>query len=99
LRGLQAQRLGHALHFGGVVGWVLAVLPIPGCREAATGLREGGVGRGGGLARVMKRLRQIGYLGWATGLQAVVDRPGIAARIDDEPRDAYELELHRTVPL
>jgi hypothetical protein len=44
----------------------------------------------------VKRLRQIGNLRRAASLQALVDRPGIAAGFADQRWDAYVPELHRT---
>src|SRR5262249_56286891 len=57
---------------------------------------EGVAGLGGAPARSMKRLPQVGDLGWTAGLQALVDRPGITAGFGDQCRDAYVAELHRT---
>ncbi|CFR82279.1 Uncharacterised protein [Mycobacterium tuberculosis] len=96
LQRLHTQRRGHALHFGGVVDRVLAVFSIPGRFEAATGFLEGRVGLGGASTRRVKRLRQLGNLGRPTRVQAVLDRPGIAAGLGDQRPDVYVAQLHTT---
>lgn len=75
---------------------VLAVFSIPGRFEAATGFLEGRVGLGGASTRRVKRLRQLGNLGRPTRVQAVLDRPGIAAGLGDQRPDVYVAQLHTT---
>ena len=72
---------------------MIAILPIPGSLKAATGLIEGIAGLGSAPTRIVERLRQIGNLGRATSLQALIDRPGITASLRDQERDAYRGSL------
>src|ERR1700678_3601441 len=75
---------------------MIAILPIPGSLKAATGLIEGIAGLGSAPTRIVERLRQIGNLGRATSLQALIDRPRVTAGFRDQRRNAYVAELHRT---
>lgn len=70
---LQLQGGGGALHFGGVVDGVFAVLPVPGGLEALACLGERGTGFGGAGAGVVEGLRQLVDDGGVTALQGVVD--------------------------
>nr|WP_252871934.1 hypothetical protein [Mycobacterium marinum] len=83
LLGLSAQRLGCALHLGGIVDGVLAVLVIPGSFKASAGLLKRNVRLGSAASRSVKRGCQVGNLSWATSLEALVDRPGITSGIGD----------------
>jgi hypothetical protein len=58
-------------------------------------LRKRRVGFGGAATRSVKRRRQISNLRRATDLEALIGRPGIAAGLADQRRDAYVPELHR----
>jgi hypothetical protein len=87
--------LGHALHLGGIVDRMIAILVVPGRVEAATRFDECVAGLGGASARSVKRLGQVGNLGRATNLQALIDRPWVPAGLRDEQRDAYIAELYR----
>ena len=82
--GLRAKGFGHPLHFIGVVDRVAAILVVPGRGEASSGFFESVVGLGGVPTRAMKGLCQLGDLKRATGLQALVDRPWIAAGRRDQ---------------
>ncbi|OOK73498.1 hypothetical protein BZL30_4439 [Mycobacterium kansasii] len=54
MRSLELQRRGYALHFSGVVDWVIAVLPVPGPFETLPRLIECCVGLGRRDTRVME---------------------------------------------
>src|ERR1700730_16211787 len=77
LLGLGAQRPGGALHFGGVVDRVLAVLVGPARLEAPPRLVECRIGLRGGAPRAVKSRGQSRNLKRATDLQCLVDRPGV----------------------
>src|ERR1700730_11764134 len=96
LLGLGAQRPGGALHFGGVVDRVLAVLVGPARLEAPPRLVECRIGLRGGAPRAVKSRGQSRNLKRATDLQCLVDRPGVPPCRGDQRSFAYVLKLHTT---
>lgn len=91
---LRAKGFDEALHFGGIIDRVVAVLVIPGRVEAFPGLLKCVIGFGRVASGSVKSLSEAGYLRGAAGLKALVDRPRIAAGFRDQLGDAQPLQLH-----
>lgn len=94
LKRLGPYRFGYPLHFGGVVDRVVAVLVVPRRVEAVASVLERVVGLRSATAGFAESLRQIGDLQRLTGLQASVDRPGVATGLSDQRVNVYVGQAH-----